>query len=65
MDPLVVAIEQQAAEAGVTMYAVLRSAGISHSVWSRWRRGVVAPNIVTARRIEAALADYIRGKTAA
>jgi transcriptional regulator with XRE-family HTH domain len=65
MDPLVIAIEQQAADAGVTMHAVLRSAGMTPSTWSRWRRGVTAPKLDTLRRVELALAEHIRGRAAA
>ena len=65
MDPLVLAIERRARDAGVKMTPVLVEAGVAPSTWWRWRQGRTHPLLDTLRLVETALDRRIGEKAAA
>jgi hypothetical protein len=50
----VTAFEDRANDAGLTIAAILREAGIDRSLWTRWKNGTVEPRLVSWRALEAA-----------
>lgn len=55
-------IEHDLAERGWSPDDLCRAAGINRSTWTRWKSGVVIPNLATWLKVEECLSEFAEQK---